>query len=246
MRITTHRSAREAAGTVAERIASGAEAGALRVLGVATGSTPLPLYAALADRRSRALSALTLFALDEYVGLPAGHPESYRSVVEREVAAPLGIDASKVHVPDAADPERYDADIRAQGGVDLQIVGIGANGHIGFNEPGSSFASRTRLVTLDDSTRRANARFFPSIDEVPCEAVTQGIATILDARRIIVLAFGEGKADIVADAIQGPRTEALPASVLRDHPDVEWVLDDAAASRLDPKCNAGAPGEPSA
>ncbi|MGO1770926.1 MAG: glucosamine-6-phosphate deaminase [Microbacterium sp.] len=240
MRITVHRTSRDAADPLAEDIAARVEAGDLRVLGVATGSTPLPLYEALARRRSRGLSDLTLFALDEYVGLPDGHPESYRAVVEREVARPLGIARSRVHVPDAAAPEAYGADIEAHGGIDLQIVGIGVNGHIGFNEPGSSFGSRTRLVSLDDSTRRANARFFSSIDEVPRSAVTQGIGTILRARRIVALAFGEAKAAIVAEAIQGPRTERVPASALRDHPDVEWVLDAAAASRLDVGLESGA------
>jgi len=241
MRITVHRTSREAGSSIAEELAAQAAGGGLHVLGVATGSTPLPLYEELAKRRTPALADLTLFALDEYVGLPEGHPQSYRSVVESEAGSPLGIDPSRIHLPDAKTPEAYDAAIAAHGGVDVQILGIGQNGHIGFNEPGSAFDSLTRVTPLDGSTRAANARFFDSLEDVPTHAVTQGIATILKARRIVVLAFGQAKAEAVAAAISGPRTEQMPASALQDHPNVSWVLDEGAASRLpaDVRSNLG-------
>jgi glucosamine-6-phosphate deaminase len=207
------------------------------VLGLATGSTPLPVWAALRERGID-LSRVRGFALDEYLGLPPGHPESYRAVLEREVVAPLGLDPALVHVPgDDGGPladagARYEEAIRAAGGVDLQILGIGRTGHIGFNEPGSSLASRTRVKTLTDATRRDNARFFPSIDDVPRHCLTQGLGTILDARELVLLAFGEAKADAVAGAVEGPVSASLPASVIQLHPEVTVFVDEAAASRL--------------
>jgi glucosamine-6-phosphate deaminase len=177
---------------------------------------------------------LTLFALDEYVGLPPGHPESYGAAVAREIAEPLGIPASQVHLPAETHPERYEPSIHDAGGIDVQLLGIGRNGHIGFNEPGSPFDSRTRITDLEDSTRIANARFFGSIEEVPRRSVTQGIATILEARRLIVLAFGAEKGEATAAAILGPLTESVPASAIRLHSDITWVLDTACASRIFP------------
>ncbi|QJU55756.1 glucosamine-6-phosphate deaminase [Herbiconiux sp. KACC 21604] len=236
MRVSVHPTAEAAAESAAATIAALAARGGLRVLGVATGSSPTPVYRALARRRDELpelqFPDLTLFALDEYLGLPPGHPESYRSVVERDAAGPLGISPDRVHLPSGADPAAYDLAIARHGGVDVQILGIGRNGHIGFNEPGSSFDSRTRVVDLDPSTRLANARFFSGVDEVPSQAVTQGIGTILEARILMLFAFGAEKAEAVAAALEGPVTERVPASALRAHPDVHWVLDDAAASRL--------------
>lgn len=223
-----------AAADIIERLL---HAGELRILGVATGSSPGPVYRELA-RRALPMSELTLFALDEYLGLPPGHPESYRSVVEREIAEPLRIPSERVHLPDGRNPEAYDRLIADHGGVDLQLLGIGRNGHIGFNEPGSPFRSHTRIVDLDDSTRAANARFFASLDDVPHQAVTQGIATILSARRLLVVVSGSSKAPAVAAALNGPRTEALPASVLRDHGDVTWLMDPDAAALLHPEARA--------
>lgn len=227
----THATPAAAASAAVDIVERLLEAGALRNLGVATGSSPSPMYREMA-RRALDLSGVTLFALDEYLGLPPGHPESYRAVVEREVAVPLGVPADRVHLPDGAHPAAYDELISSSGGVDLQILGIGRNGHIGFNEPGSSFDSRTRIVELNASTRAANARFFTSLADVPRHSVTQGIATILNARRLVVIVSGEEKAEAVAASIDGPRSETMPASVLRDHADVTWLLDDAAASRL--------------
>src|SRR5665213_905035 len=187
------------------------------VLGLATGSTPLALYRALAERVSATgsrpgldVSRVRGFALDEYVGLPEGHPESYRAVITREVVEPLGLTPSLIHVPNGSldgiehAGADYEVAILAAGGVDVQILGIGTDGHIGFNEPGSSFASVTRVKTLTEQTRRDNARFFPAEADVPMHCITQGLGTILRARHLLLLAFGEGKAEAVAGAVEGP------------------------------------------
>ena len=210
------------------------------VLGLATGSTPLPVYDALRDRLAGLdVSQVRGFALDEYVGIDPAHPESYRAVITREVVEPLGLDPARVQTPngDLATIEHagedYERAIADAGGIDLQILGIGTSGHIGFNEPGSSFASRTRVKTLVEQTRRDNARFFASIDDVPMHCITQGLGTILEARHLILLAFGAGKADAVARAVEGPVTSSLPGSAIQLHPHVTVIVDDAAASRLE-------------
>ena len=224
-----------AADAVMERLAARSNP----VLGIATGSSPLPLYEQLA-RRARELPRLRGFALDEYLGLPPGHPQSYREVVRREVIDPLGLDPDAVLVPDgtAADPEaaaaEYEALIRAAGGVDVQILGIGSNGHLAFNEPGSPLDSRTRVVELTASTREANARFFPSLGEVPTHALTQGLGTIREARSLVLLASGSGKAEAIAAALNGPVTPEVPASVLQLHPDVTVLLAGGAEAGLVP------------
>ncbi|MEE2815434.1 MAG: glucosamine-6-phosphate deaminase [Actinomycetota bacterium] len=209
------------------------------VLGLATGSTPLPVYEALRDRLAgHDVSHVCGFALDEYVGLDVAHPESYRSVITREVIEPLGLDPELIRVPNgdletirhAGDD--YERDIIEAGGVDLQLLGIGTDGHIGFNEPGSSFASTTRLKTLTEQTREDNARFFDSIDVVPRHCITQGLGTILRARHLVLLAFGEAKADAVAAALEGPVSAMMPASAVQLHAHVTVVLDEAAASKL--------------
>lgn len=206
------------------------------VLGVATGSTPLTTYRALAQR-DLDLSRVSAFALDEYVGLEPGHPQSYRAVIDREVVAQLGMDPTMVRVPGDDGPldgagERYERAIDAAGGIDVQILGIGANGHIGFNEPGSSLASPTRIKALTRQTREDNARFFDLIDDVPRHCITQGLGTILKARHLILLAFGEGKADAVAAALEGAVSTSTPGSVVQMHPRVTAIIDEAAASRL--------------
>ena len=207
------------------------------VLGLATGSTPLSTWRALAGR-SLDLSRVRGFALDEYVGLPAGHPESYRAVITREVVEPLGLTPSLVRVPaDDGGPvsgagERYERDILAAGGIDLQILGIGRTGHIGFNEPGSSLASLTRVKTLTEQTRIDNARYFPSVDDVPTHCITQGLGTILRARHLVLLAFGEAKAAAVAAALEGPVSASTPGSVVQLHPRVTVIVDEAAGSQL--------------
>ncbi|WP_309127760.1 glucosamine-6-phosphate deaminase [Microbacterium sp.] len=209
------------------------------VLGLATGSTPLPVYEALRERLAgHDVSRVRGFALDEYVGLDPEHPESYRSVITREVIEPLGLDPARIRVPNGAVEtiehagDDYELAIDAAGGVDLQILGIGTDGHIGFNEPGSSFASSTRVKTLTEQTREDNARFFDSIDEVPRHCITQGLGTILRARHLVLLAFGEGKAAAVAAAVEGPVSAMLPGSAIQLHPHVTVVVDEAAASEL--------------
>lgn len=217
------------------------EVGPAIVLGVATGSSPLALYvelAAMVRIGVLELSEASAFALDEYVGLPAGHPESYAEVIRRTVTEPLGLDPARVHTPDgfAADIERAAADyelaIAEAGGVDLQILGIGSNGHIGFNEPTSSLASRTRIKTLTPGTREDNARFFASPDDVPTHCLTQGLGTIMDAARVVLVAQGEAKADAVAAMVEGPIAAIVPGSILQAHPAATIVVDEAAASRL--------------
>lgn len=232
------------ADTILSLVARRREEGAGAVLGLATGSSPLPVYRALAERIARgdgravALREATAFALDEYVGLAASHPQSYRSVIAREVVEPLGLDPERVHVPsgDARDiraaSRNYEAAIATAGGVDLQLLGIGTDGHVGFNEPGSSLASRTRVKTLTAVTRRDNARFFDSPDDVPMHCITQGLGTILEARHLVLLAFGERKAEALAAAVEGPLTASLPGSVIQLHPHVTVVVDEAAAERL--------------
>jgi glucosamine-6-phosphate deaminase len=209
------------------------------VLGLATGSTPTPVYEALPSRLQGVdVSRVRGFALDEYVGLDPRHPETYRNVITREVVEPLGLTPELIHTPNGSPDgiehagDDYEAAIRAAGGVELQILGIGTGGHIGFNEPGSSFASQTRVKTLTAQTRSDNARFFDSIDQVPMHCVTQGLGTILRARHLVLLAFGEGKADAVAGAVEGPVTSSLPGSAIQLHPHVTVVVDEAAASRL--------------
>ena len=207
------------------------------VLGLATGSTPLTTWAALAAS-GLDLSRVRGFALDEYVGLPAGHPESYRAVITREVVEPLGLTPSLVRVPgDDGGPlsgagARYEADIESAGGVDLQVLGIGRTGHIGFNEPGSSLASLTRVKTLTEQTRADNARYFATVDDVPTHCITQGLGTILRARHLVLLAFGEAKAAAVAAALEGPVSASTPGSVVQLHPTVTVIVDEAAGSQL--------------
>jgi len=207
------------------------------VLGLATGSTPLSTWAALANLNLD-FSQARGFALDEYVGLPAGHPESYREVITKEVVVPLGLTPSLVRVPgDDGGPiatagDRYERDIVAAGGIDLQILGIGTTGHIGFNEPGSSLASLTRVKTLAEQTRMDNARFFASPDDVPRHCITQGLGTILRARHLVLLAFGANKAAVVAAALEGPVTASTPGSVVQLHPHVTVIIDEDAATEL--------------
>lgn len=212
------------------------------VLGLATGSSPLPAYRELV-RRHRAgdgpsYDAVRCFTLDEYVGLEADHPQTYRETIFRELTDDLGIARERVFSPDP-DPvglptagEAYEAAIAAAGGIDVQVLGIGTDGHLAFNEPGSSLASSTRLKTLTEQTRRDNARFFEGIDEVPRHVLTQGLGTILRARHVLLIALGEEKAAAVAAAIEGPLSASCPASVLQLHRHATVLLDHAAAGRL--------------
>lgn len=229
----------EEIGRRAARLVAGElEAGRLRTFGVATGSSPAQVYTSLAALQGLGWGGVEVFALDEYVGLPPGHPQSYAAVIDREVRAPLGLDPAVVHVPDGAAAdldaacEAYERALEQRGGVDVQLLGIGATGHIGFNEPGSPFSSRTRVVALTEQTVTDNARFFPGVDDVPRRAVTQGIATIARARRHVLIARGPRKAEAVRAALEGEVSTACPASAIRTFDDVLVLLDPAAASRL--------------
>jgi glucosamine-6-phosphate deaminase len=211
------------------------------VLGLATGSTPLPVYRALAALVATEhvdVSQVRGFALDEYVGLPPGHPQSYRSIIMRDVVEQVGLDPARIRVPNGSldtiesAGDDYERDIVDAGGVDLQILGIGTDGHIGFNEPGSSFASLTRVKTLTQQTRSDNSRFFETLEAVPVHCITQGLGTILRARHLILLAFGANKAHAVAGAVEGPLTASNPASAIQLHPRATVILDTAAASEL--------------
>lgn len=211
------------------------------VLGAATGSTPLPVYQALARQVgiSNTYKKISVFALDEYVGLPHEHPQSYRSVILREVAGPLGLSSERVYVPDgaAADPHaealKYENRLAHAGNADVQLLGVGSNGHLAFNEPGSLFTSRTRVVELAEQTRRDNARFFGGrLEAVPLQAITQGLATIMDSRKLVLLATGPTKARALANALKEKPTPELPASVIQNHPDVTVLVDTSAAKFL--------------
>lgn len=231
--------ARVAADIVEELVARRPSA----VLGLATGSTPLPTYQELIRRHrggeGPVWDRVTTFNLDEYVGLPAGHEQSYLATIRRELTDGLGIDPARVHGPDPTASElptageRYEVAIADAGGVDLQILGIGTNGHLAFNEQGSSLGSPTRIKTLTAQTRRDNARFFGSPEEVPLHVLTQGLGTILRARHLVLIATGAGKADAVAAAVEGPVSASCPASVLQLHPHATVLVDDAAAAGLE-------------
>lgn len=225
----------------ARKVAQTISAKPAAVIGLATGSSPLEIYSALAAQvRDGLLDTRQVhgFALDEYVGLPREHPQSYASVIHREVVEPMRLDSARVKVPDgrAADLEAaceaYEAAIRDAGGVDIQILGIGGNGHIGFNEPTSSLRSRTRLKTLAPQTRADNARFFDDPEQVPTHCVTQGLETIMDAYQILLVAQGPGKAAAVAAAVEGPVTAMCPGSILQFHPHATVIVDEAAAAQL--------------
>ena len=209
------------------------------LLGLATGGSVAGMYRELIRRhRQEGLSfaAVRAFLLDEYLGLPADHPQAYRNVIRRLFADHVDFAPGAVAGPDpgaadlAAECARYERMLA--GGADLQILGIGRNGHIAFNEPGSSLTGATRVVTISEQTRADNARFFDDPADVPCRAITQGIGTIRRAGRLLLVAAGESKAGALRAALEGPVTSAVPASALQLHPQVSVVADPAAASRL--------------
>lgn len=213
-------------------------------LGVATGSSPLAVYRELGKRiqvGDLTLAKCQAFALDEYVGLPLGHPESYRQTLLREFVSRTDLNPDSLFTPnphlegktldEAA--AAYDASIKAAGGVDYQILGIGSDGHIAFNEPGGTLDSRTHIGGLTEQTRRDNSRFFENnLDEVPTQCMTQGLGTIMEAAQIGLIAMGSGKAQAVKAMIEGPISPDCPASVLQNHPQVTVFLDRDAASLL--------------
>ncbi len=207
------------------------------VLGLSTGSTPLALYRELVALKLDWRKIAT-FNLDEYVGIPAQHPQSYHSFMWENLFGHVNIPKKNVHIPDGLAKDipkfcgHYEKQIRAAGGIDLQLLGIGTDGHIGFNEPTSSLVSRTRIKTLTPQTRRDNARFFGDAEQVPHHVITMGIGTILEARHCVLLAFGKSKARAIAAAVEGPITAMNPASALQQHPKVTVFLDRASASAL--------------
>ena len=211
------------------------------VLGLATGSTPLGLYRELIRmRREDGLSfaKATTFNLDEYIGLPRTHNQSYYYFMHENLFQHLDLRSDAVYVPDgmAEDIEAhcawYENEIQLRGAIDLQILGIGANGHIAFNEPGSSLGSRTRIKTLTGQTINDNARFFSTADEVPKLAITMGIGTIMEAKEILLLASSQSKAGAIKAAIEGPITHMVPASIIQMHRKAFVIVDHDAASQL--------------
>jgi len=212
------------------------------VLGLATGSSPLTIYDELAARCAAGRVSFKKargFTLDEYVGLPGDHPERYRNVIDTVLVSRVDFEPDAVAGPDGLATDipaacaAYEEEILAAGGVDLQILGIGTDGHIGFNEPGSSLASRTRIKTLTRQTRMDNARFFDgNLDAVPTHCLTQGLGTIMAARHVVLVATDSSKGEAVHHLVEGAVSAMWPASILQHHPHVTVLLDDAAARRL--------------
>ncbi len=230
-------SSRVAARLVAKQIQSKPDT----VLGLATGSTPLMLYRELIRmHREEELdfSRVTTFNLDEYVGLSPDHATSYHRFMWENLFEHINIAKENVHIPDGLAEdipvfcEAYETEIREAGGIDLQVLGIGTDGHVGFNEPTSSLASRTRIKTLTPETLSDNARFFTGDEEQPHHVLTMGIGTIMESRQVVLLAFGSGKADTVAASVEGPISSMMPASALQFHPQTHFIVDEPAAAKL--------------
>lgn len=242
MTIRVFGSAEQLSRTLARAIARQISANPRLVLGLPTGQTPVPLYGELTSlyRRGRLdFANATTFNLDEFEGLSGSDPHSYRAFMQRHLFDAVNLPSRRIHflngrAPDArVECARYERAIRRAGGIDLQVLGLGSNGHIGFNEPGSSLISATHRTRLTAATRRANAEWFDGrVSEVPRHGLSMGMATILQARQIVLLATGAGKAACVAGAVRGPITPRLPASFLQLHGAVEMWLDRAAARKL--------------
>ena len=207
------------------------------VLGLATGSTPVGAYEQLVEWYNKGdidFSQVTSVNLDEYKGLSGDNDQSYRYFMNKNLFDHVNIDKARTFVPDGTEPDskvacaKYNAIIDSVGGIDLQLLGIGGNGHIGFNEPGEAFEKETHCVNLTESTIKANTRFFASMDEVPKQAYTMGIKSIMSAKKILLIATGEAKADALYKSLYGPITPNVPASILQLHPDVTVVADEAA------------------
>lgn len=210
------------------------------VIGLATGSTPEGLYERLIKEYTRGVVSFkqtTSFNLDEYIGLSKAHPNSYHYYMKNHLFRHIDIEMERVYVPDGETDDlekacrNYEELIKENKNIDIQILGLGLNGHIGFNEPGTSFTSRTHVVKLAESTRQANARFFPSIDDVPTKAITMGIETIMESKQVIVLVSGEAKAGAVDRLVNGEVSDDFPASILQKHNNVTIVADNAALSK---------------
>ncbi|OYD07698.1 glucosamine-6-phosphate deaminase [Paludifilum halophilum] len=235
MQILQARDYNEMSELAAKRVIDQIKSSPQTTLGLATGATPLGIYQRLVeDSRKNGTSyrQVSTFNLDEYVGLSPEHPNSYRYYMDQNLFSGLDIDKARTHLPDgmAEDLEQeciqYEEKLKKAGGIDIQLLGLGRNGHIGFNEPGTPFSSRTHVVELDDSTRQANRRFFDSLDEVPTRAITMGIASIMEAREILLLVSGDKKADILHRLLEEEVVESLPASVLKRHPQVTLIAEE--------------------
>ena len=236
---TTDQMALAAAKLFAQRIDSKPDI----VLGLATGSTPVKMYDALVRMVQQGeldCSRVVSFNLDEYIGLQPDHDQSYRYFMDKHLFDRISLSKENTHLPDgmAADVDAmcaaYEEAIRDAGGIDIQLLGIGGNGHIAFNEPGSTGDSRTRVVDLTAETIRDNSRFFRDESEVPRQAVTMGIASIMEAREIVLIADGAHKAEAIANAVEGEMTPTVPASFLQEHANCTFLLERQAASRLSP------------
>lgn len=241
MKILIFETAAQAAERAAHQIIDKVQARPDCVLGLATGGTMPPVYRHMAQAKAQgavSYALVTTFNLDEYVGLAPDHPCSYHHFMAQELFDATDFSPTRTHLPygntadPAAEATRYDALIQSQGPIDLQLLGIGANGHIGFNEPTSSFGSRTRIKTLTKATRLANQRFFQDGEAPPNYAITVGIETILESREVVLLATGIAKARSVADMVEGPLSAICPASALQLHPATTIILDQDAASLL--------------
>jgi glucosamine-6-phosphate deaminase len=241
MEVFVYKQYEEMSKVAAQEVADVLNAKPNAVLGMATGSTPLGVYQELVKMHQRGeidFSHVTTFNLDEYVGLPITHAQSYHRFMHENFFRHINIPAQNIHIPSGTTTNYrafcawYEERIVECGGIDLQIVGIGSDGHIAFNEPGSSLSSRTRLKTLAKQTIDDNARFFDRPGDVPIYAITMGVGTILEARQILMLANGANKADAVAAAVEGPVTAMITASALQMHPNTKAFLDETAASKL--------------
>lgn len=241
MEIRVFDHAQDAAVAAADIIANVMKSQKKTVLGLATGSTPVPMYQELArrcDAKELDFSNVYTYNLDEYIGLDGTHDQSYRYFMNKNLFDHINIDKANTHVPcgtgadHAADAKHYDEMIQAEGGIDVQVLGIGNNGHIGFNEPSDVFYKGTHVVDLTESTIDANKRFFEHREDVPKQAITLGMGGIMTAKKVIMLAFGKGKADAVRAMIHGEIDPKCPASILQLHRDVTVLLDREAAAEL--------------
>lgn len=213
------------------------------VLGLATGKTMVAFYSQLVEfykNEGIDFSRVKTFNLDEYVGIPAAHPASYHSYMYKHFFKHVNIKGNNIHIPDGKAPDvskhcqKYEKSIKKSGGIDLQMLGIGTDGHIAFNEPVSSFASRTRIKTLTDQTQKDNSGDFVD-NSMPIHVITMGIGTIMESKKIILIAFGEKKAKIIGKMVEGPISAMVPASILQTHPNVKVIVDQSAASNLQRK-----------
>ncbi|OAB34876.1 glucosamine-6-phosphate deaminase [Paenibacillus macquariensis subsp. defensor] len=241
MNIFTFKTEEDFVQTGANLIASLVQSKPNAVLGLATGSSPIGIYTRLAEMNKKGLvsfSQVSAYNLDEYVGISGDHSQSYKTFMKENLFNHIDIDLQNTHIPNAnaedleAECKAYDLALEQNGPVDIQILGIGSNGHIGFNEPDDHLYGGTHVIDLMEETLEANARFFASLDEVPKQAITMGVASIMKARQIILLARGAGKAEAVKAALQGPITTQCPASLLQCHPNVIVLLDEEAGSLL--------------